>query len=57
MPRTYNTPENDNRRKYAFYNKITSTHWPIPMRYASNNMTNKELFEMDSYKEDIFKLL
>tara|TARA_B110000261_G_C13025503_1_gene333967 strand:+ start:275 stop:1051 length:777 start_codon:yes stop_codon:yes gene_type:complete len=57
MPRSYNTPENIIRRKYAFDNKITSTHWPIPIRYSSNNITTNDLFDTKPYIESMLKLL
>ena len=57
MPRSYNTPENVVRRKYAFDNRITSSHWPVPIRFGHCKPPTIELFNMDPYMESILKIL
>jgi hypothetical protein len=59
MPKNHenNTIDNQIKRKYAFDNKITCTHWAAPLKFASNIKTNEPLFDIKEYNNEIYKLL
>ena len=52
-----NDEENKLKRKYAYENKITTSHWPAPIRFASNEKTNEPLFDMKPYEKTLLELL
>ena len=59
MPKHHkdNSIENKKKRKEAFDNKITSTHWSAPLKFASNIKTKDSLFDIKQYEKEIYNLL
>jgi len=60
MPKYHpnNTEENKKKRKYAFENKITTTHWAYPVRFVSNPSLNTDFdVSLNEYYPKLLEIL